>query len=69
MYHETVRRFVSKELPGKVCLLRQELYILQSICTHVLSATERIMPIDVLMRMIINMACDDARIQQPEDRP
>lgn len=35
---------------------------LQSISNHVLSATERIMPADVLMRILFNMACDDARI-------
>lgn len=54
--------FASKERPGKVCLLRHEIQILQSTCNHALSATERIMSADVLMRILINMACDDARI-------
>jgi hypothetical protein len=62
MYHETVWRFASKERPDKVCLLRQELQILQSIFNHFLSATERTMPAYVLMGILINMACDDARI-------
>lgn len=61
MYHETVWGFASNERPGKVCLLRQELQILQSISNHVLSATER-MSADVLMRILFNMACDYARI-------
>jgi hypothetical protein len=69
MYHETVWHLASEERPGKVCLLRQNYIFCNPSAYHVLFATERIMPADFLMRILINMACDDVRIWQPEDRP